>query len=258
MILPFQLQECTTVFVCGPVASGKSFLVRELLRSKPRVTVLDTVDEYSGDETYEHIYWSPQALSARYKESPYFFRVAYHVSPDMAQDFYWNFQLIWQLDQPRWFVVEEVQEFCPNTTEGLSREMRCVNLYARKRKLGFVGVSQRFAQVSKQFIDNCRMVVIFRTEEVNQLNAIAGCYGKEVAEQVRNLRRLIYHDDTGELEQTPECLVKIQGKPAVIFSLGANESPNPNPNEVSGDTETEIDQPSENSISEEPPSIPNG
>ncbi len=91
--------------------------------------------------------------------------------------------------------------------------------YARHDKLGFIGVSQRIADVHKLFTSCARMVIIFNTREARDIQAITDRWGKETAEMVQRLRPLLHDDATGITHQIPQCVVIELGKPARIFDF---------------------------------------
>lgn len=218
-----RLRECQIVFVAGPVSSGKTYLMRRWAMMQERVLLHDVAADYLGND-FEHI-WSGsqdkkalQVLVDRFKSNPHYFRIAYHVSAETIwEDFYYEYNCIWQLQQPRWFFIEECHEVYG---AGMAPGAETILRYARHNLLGVVAASQRIADVSPLLRSSARMVVLFHTKEFRDLIAIRERWGAEVEEAVKNLRPCIYNDDTRICEQEPECLVYLKGYGFRVVPLG--------------------------------------
>jgi len=218
-----QLPESIIVFVSGPVASGKSHLMKIWAQQKERVLVHDLMAEYMGEE-YEHI-WSDmqnksvRLLTERLKQNPHYFRIAYHVNGSKVQeDFFYEYASIWMLTKPRWFFVEECSEVCGYA--GMAEGMENILRYARHNLLGVVASSQRIADVSKLLTSSARMIILFFTAEFRDIQAIGDRWGKDVSDAVSKLRPCLYNDAKQELIQSPECLVILKGSGYRVVSLG--------------------------------------
>lgn len=210
------LPDCVTVFISGPVASGKSHLIKQLVDRMERSLVLDMMAEYGG-EGYEEIWANPQALAERLEKNPHYFRIAYHPK-NIPVDFHWCYVAIWQLTLPRWFIIEEVHEVCGSNS--ILDDMKDILRYSRHNMLGIVASSQRIAEVNKLLTSVARMIILFHTTEFRDIQAIDDRFGRDVAEAVQNLRPCIYDDSSKTLEQAPECVIYIRGMGWKVVSLG--------------------------------------
>lgn len=214
-----KLQPCSTVFVCGPVRSGKTTLLRKWIMGQERSLTFDLAADHMGGE-YCNIWGSPLELCERLEKNPHYYRISYHPTADKtAEDFFWVKQAIWQLKQPRWLVIEECHEVCANGS--IHPEMRDVLRYSRKMLLGVVGSSQRFADVDRLMTQSAAMIIMFHTTEPRDIEAIQQRFGKDCAVAVQNLRPCIFNDVTRICEQEPECVVKITGAGFRVVELGS-------------------------------------
>lgn len=207
-------------FLCGPVASGKTYLARKWYEALDRVVIFDTsaeLDELPG----EHFHQSPRKFAERMelseKESEGYHCV-YHPGVDVNVGFEWVVRAMWQPLDSRVLICEEVHEFMNPSYE--HDHMRIVSKYARKRNLGFVGVSQRIADTHRNFTSACRRTILFFTQEARDIDAISDRWGDDAASAVSALRPLIYRDTTGTTEQTPQALLIDRGQAPVVVDIG--------------------------------------
>jgi hypothetical protein len=213
-----RIPDCTTVFVAGPVASGKTWLIGKLVDRMERALIFDAGADYL-DANYTHIWSNPKNLAETLQKNPYYYRIAYHLNPEFREDeFSWCYRSIWTLDKPRWFVIEEAHEICP--INGVLRDAETVLRYSRHVLLGVIASSQRIADVDKLLTGGARVIILFHTSEARDIEATRLRWGKEVAEALINLRPCIYNDATKEVEQHPECIIIIKGQGFRVVSLG--------------------------------------
>lgn len=213
------LPDCKLTFVCGPVASGKTHLIRTWLKNDNRHVLFDGSGEFFDDPSREQIIANPRALYERVKSNPYFYRIVYQPGIDREDDFKWVLKAMWWIDQPKLLVCDEFHEICP--VEYKSAEVEMMLRFARHDKLGFLGASQRLADVHKLYTSACRMVVLFQTNELRDLDAAEGRWG--CGDQLQSLRPLIHDDITGVTEQIPQCIVIEKGRAPYIYDF-ATES----------------------------------
>lgn len=203
MIKPEQAGEVIGVF--GPVASGKTYLLKQWFQEMSHALVFDPSDEYTLADSNEHIYAEPTKLIKALEKGLDGFRIVYHPI-DLPAGFGWCAQALWQLDMPRWFIVEECHEVASEVMF-----QNCIR-YGRKRAaLGTICSSQRIQDVPKILTDSMRMVVLFYTEDARSRQAIRERWGEEVEQAVGSLRSLIYSESAGT-SQTPEALVVRRGQ----------------------------------------------
>jgi hypothetical protein len=211
------LVDCTTVFLCGPVSSGKTWLEKRWIDAMERSIIVDTTAACMGPE-FEHVWDSPLALVSRVQENPHYYRMAYHPGENYLAGFDWCVNTIWVAPHPRWIIIDEIHEVCG--VMSIQPKMEMLTRYSRHVLLGVVGSSQSIQSVSKLFTSSCRMVVLFHTQEARDMDAIRERYGRDVQQQVDKLRPCLYDDATQTCEQEPECLVWVRGRGTKVFSLG--------------------------------------
>jgi hypothetical protein len=215
-----ELTAGQVVFVAGPVASGKTYLLRQWALKADRVIFFDTAGDHVDETAFEHIWASPHALLERLEqaktESNY--KICYHPQ-DVEIGFDWTVSGTWQLDHPRFLFIEEVHEVMSPWTQ--HPKMKMLNKYARKREaLGVITCSQRLADVHKDLTSAARMCVLFQTYESKDLDAIAERWGSDVEMAVRELRPLQYDDSTHKVMQTPQAVVIRRG----TLQIGQNKN----------------------------------
>lgn len=209
------LPDCKMTFVCGPVASGKTWLIKKWISTINRYVAFDSTGEYSG-EGCEEIWHNPAALHLRLKSKPYYYRIVYVPGRDRESDFeHVSNAIWWRKEASRLLVCDEVADICP--VDYLDGNIEMILRFTRKAKLGFLAASQRIADVHKLFTGGCRMVVLYQTNEARDLEAIDARW--RCAEMVENLRPLIYDDDTGVTQQIPQCVVIEKGKKPYVYDF---------------------------------------
>lgn len=219
-----KLTESTNAFFCGPVRSGKTFLLRKLLAEHNRYVRFDYTGETmkEGDATVEHFY-KPLPLLERLEKNPFYFRIAYHPGKNVMEHYKWCQRAIWQFDTPRLLAIDEVHRVFPQGPK-LDEDAETAIRLARHNQLALIGASQRPQDVIKIYIDSCDLCVIYRSQEENFLNACAGHWGSEVADAVETMRPLIYRDVTKKVIQVPQCVVIVRdGNPARLYDFKTDE-----------------------------------
>lgn len=203
--------EITGIF--GPVASGKTHLIRSDIQRQNRYIVFDHAGEFSDGEKVECFFANPKGALERLRQNPYFFRLSYTPGLDIQTDFKWILSSLWHLPVSKVLVCDEVHAIAP--VSGLEKHVEMLLRFARHAHLGFVGASQRIADVSKLFTSCCRAVVLFKTDEARDLQAIEDRW--RCADMVEQLRPLKYDDNAQVTIQTPQAVLCRRGsKPEVI------------------------------------------
>lgn len=211
------LVDCTLVFVCGPVSSGKTWLLGKWNMAMERSLRFDSTADCLGPE-YAHTWDNPALLIDTIQANPYYYRIAYHPGKNRLAGFDWCQKTIWLAPLPRWFILDEVHEYC--STQSMLDGMEDSIRYSRHVLLGVLCASQRFADVARLLTQNCRMIVLFHTTEGVDLDSIQQRLGRDVRKQVENLRPCIYDDANKICEQEPQCLVWIRGQGTRVYELG--------------------------------------
>lgn len=199
------LGPCEISGAFGPMASGKTYLLNQWVKTQNRYVRFDVTGETCDDPTVEHIWCSPRMLLDRLKANPFYFRIAYHPGPELELDFYYAVKALWKQPTYKLIVCDEMHEVCSvnNTPKYVQTMMR----YARHNHLAFIGASQRIADVSKLFTTGCRTIVLFWTQEARDYDAIRDRWGTQIADEVINLRPLVYDDVKKLTKQIPQCVV---------------------------------------------------
>lgn len=213
--MPLVLPDCKMTFVCGPVASGKTHLLKTWLQNDNRHVIFDGSGEFLDDNDREQIWANPKALHARIKENPYAYRIVYQPGVERESDFEWVVKAMWWIDQPKLLVCDEFHEICP--VEYKTPVVEMMLRFARHDKMGFVGASQRIADVNKLYTSACRMVVLFQTNESRDLEAIDQRW--RCGKTVEALRPLLHDDVSGVTQQIPQCVVIEKGRKPAIYDF---------------------------------------
>jgi len=208
------LPDCKMTFVCGPVASGKTHLIKQWLQSDNRHVIFDSTGEYA-DGAHQEIWANPKLLNEKIKANPYFFRLVYVPGRNRELDFTHVLNVLWWKDTPKLLVCDEVADICP--VSSLTEDIEMLLRFARKDKLGFLAASQRIADVHKLFTGGCRMVVLFQTNEARDLDAIESRW--RCAKLVANLRPLLYNDSTATVEQVPQAVIIEKGQKPYVYDF---------------------------------------
>jgi hypothetical protein len=216
------LPDCKMTFVCGPVASGKTHLIKQWIAKDNRHVVFDSTGEYMDDGEHEEIWANPRSLHDRVRANPYYFRIVYVPGRVRQDDFTHVVNVLWWMHTPKLLVCDEVADICP--VDSLDENIEMLLRFARKDKMGFLTASQRIADVHKLFTGGCRMVILFQTHEARDLDAIDSRWG--CADMVEELRPLLYDDVAEETRQIPQCVVIEKGKKPYVYDF-ANEAPAP-------------------------------
>lgn len=209
------LPDCKMTFVCGPVASGKTHLLKRWVATDNRHVIFDSTGEYMDDGEQEEVWASPRKLYERVKANPYFFRVVYVPGRNRQEDFSHVLNALWWMDTPKLLVCDEVADICP--VDSLDEDIERLLRFARKDKMGFLTASQRIADVHKLFTGGCRMVVLFQTHEARDLMAIEDRW--KCSDLVENLRPLLYDDIKEKTLQVPQCVVCEKGKRPYVYDF---------------------------------------
>lgn len=209
------------VFVGGPVASGKTYLLQRWFERMTHALLFDSAGDHIENPGAEHIWGSPRQLAERLgqDETSSGYRIVYHPSADIQEGFHWTFAAMWQRPEPRWFILEEVHELMSPWVQ--HPDMKTLNKYARKAgSLGVIGSTQRLADVHKDFTSAARMSVLFHSEEANDIRAIGDRWGQDVEDAVRGLRPLQYSDADSIVSETPQAVVHRRGQGFEVIEVG--------------------------------------
>lgn len=216
--MPLVLPECKMTLLCGPISSGKTFLLKQFIENNNRHVIFDSTGEYLNEDTGDNrleIWKSPRTVYDTIKANPYLYRIVYVPGRDREEDFYHVLNAMWWIPVDKLLVCDEVADICP--VDSLDENIEMLLRFARKDKMGFLTATQRIADVHKLFTGGCRMVVLFQTNEARDLDAINSRW--KCAEMVANLRPLLYDDDTETVQQIPQAVVIMKGKKPYVYDF---------------------------------------
>jgi len=214
-----ELGPCEITGVFGPMASGKTYLMGQWLQTQNRYVRFDATGESTNDPTVTHVWMNNQELYLKMRETPYYFKIAFHPGRDMQGQFIDTCRAMARLDSFKLLAVDEFHEVCSvNETPEYVRDLM---RYARHARIAIIGASQRIADVHKLFTAGCRQTILFWTQEARDLDAIRDRWGRNAADMVANLRPLIYDDITKVTEQIPQCLVIVRGSKPKIYDFAS-------------------------------------
>jgi len=232
-------------FVTGKSGGGKSnsvsVVLEELLDRQYPVMVVDTDGEYYGlKEEYEllhagadegcDIQVSPEhaerlATIALEENVPVILDVSGYLDEDEADELVFEtarhlFAKEKKLKKPFLLVIEEVHEYIPEGA-GMGETGRMlikVGKRGRKHGLGVVGISQRPADVKKDFITQANWLVWHRLTWENDTKVVGRIVGSDYADEVADL-------DAGEAfvqaDWTDTAVQRVQFKRKRTFDAGA-------------------------------------
>jgi len=231
-------------FLTGKAGSGKSnsasVVLEELLDRGHAAVVIDTDGEYWGlKEDYEILHVGADeecefrvgpehadrlASLALDQNVPIVLDVSGYLDPDerdavvreMARAL---FDREKEAQRPFPLVVEECHEFVPEGSLGDVGQMLIrVAKRGRKRGLGIIGVSQRPADVKKDFITQCDWLLWHRLTWENDTKVVKRVVGKSYADRVQDL-------DDGEgflmADFLEEDVTEVQARRKRTFDAGA-------------------------------------
>ncbi len=200
-------------FITGKSGSGKSntagVVCEELLRQGMPLLVVDTEGEYYGlKEQFEILHVGADeecdlqvgvehsekiAELALDQNIPIILDVSGYLEQEEAEELikevlHHLFTKEKKAKKPFLVVVEEVHEWLPEQgSTGCSEMLTRVAKRGRKRGLGITGVSQRPAQVDKNFITQCNWRVWHRLDWDNDLKVVGRVLGKDYKDTVSQL-----------------------------------------------------------------------
>jgi len=201
-------------FITGKSGSGKSntasVIIEKLLNQGFPVLIVDTDGEYYGlKEEYEILHAGAdeecdlqigpehaEKLSelALEKSVPIIVDVSGFINEQEAKDIIRGvaqqlFAREKKLKRPFLMLVEEIHEYLPETValDNCGRMLVKVAKRGRKRGLGLCGISQRPADVKKDFITQCDWLVWHRLTWENDTNVVRRVIGSTYADRVQDL-----------------------------------------------------------------------
>lgn len=184
-------KDAPKIGVWGGTGSGKSTRVKEIIKSRDRVIVLDPIGDYQHERgfkkytTLKGLYkaiksgWNtgfrcvlivprgsdPKSVLEQLSEGLFLIQKPYYEN---------------KCSKPITLVVEEMSLCYPEKTLGASERsfLEMVNL-GRHYGVEIIGVSQRIAEVKKNFVGNCTEHYFLRLGSAADRTAVTGIIGTE-------------------------------------------------------------------------------
>lgn len=184
-------KDARKIGVWGGTGSGKSTRVKEIIRDNRRVIVLDPIGDYQRERGFRCYRSMKGIYAAIRKQWNTGFRLvltiprgndAHAVLEELAEG-------LFKIQQPYYenkpcqeitLVVEEMSLSYPERTLGQGERsfLELVNL-GRHYGVEIIGVSQRIAEVKKNFVGNCSEHYFFRLGSAADRNAVTAIIGTE-------------------------------------------------------------------------------
>jgi hypothetical protein len=243
--LPVERVLTGRAFLTGKSGSGKSnsasVVIEELLDRGFPVAIVDTDGEYYGlKEEYELLHAGADeecdiqvdvehaeklASLALEENVPFILDVSGYLDESVASELIREtarhlFAKEKKLKKPFLLVVEEIHEYVPEGggMDDTGRMLVKVGKRGRKHGLGIVGISQRPADVKKDFITQANWLVWHRLTWNNDTKVVKRIVGSEYGEAVSNL-------DAGEAfvqaDWTEADVQRVQWRRKRTFDAGA-------------------------------------
>ncbi len=165
------------IFVSGQRGSGKSYWVKNFIKTLPRCFIYDSLGEYEGDQRFLNCDAIIDFL-IQDELKPQFFTAIF--DPYNHEDFPY-FCRIMLARGDMYVVIEEIDLFTSplNTPPELMKLIK----YGRHYGIQIIGISRRPAEVSRQFTAQSTRFVIFGQREPRDLQYFRSVIGTQ-ADQI--------------------------------------------------------------------------
>lgn len=177
--------------VWGGTGSGKSTRVKEIIARNNRVIVIDPIGDYQHEKGFKNYKTLKGLYGAIREQWNTGFRVVLSVQRgqnpqgvlEQLSEGLFKIQKPYYENKPCkeiTLVVEEMSLSYPERTLGKNERsfLELVNL-GRHYGIEIIGVSQRIAEVKKNFVGNCSEHYFFRLGSASDRNAVTGIIGAE-------------------------------------------------------------------------------
>jgi hypothetical protein len=192
-------KDARKIGVWGGTGSGKSTRVKEIIKNNNRVIVIDPIGDYEqekGFKCYKTLKGLYQAIKKGWNTG---FKAVLVVQrgknpqamlEELAEGLFKIQEPYYQGKEKRilTLVVEEMSICYPERTLGQNERsfLELVNL-GRHYGIEIIGVSQRIAEVKKNFVGNCSEHFFFRLGSASDRNAVTGIIGPEHKKELISL-----------------------------------------------------------------------
>lgn len=184
----------------GPKGSGKTRRVSLLIKDIERVAVFDMVRDSQYAEDAVIIVGKPAEFARAIGRDKDAFRVVYHpviIQPlDNGLVDSPEFGPLLRLCHLRgnvYFVIDEAHLWC--NSRNCPKELMMANLIGRHQRFSMILVAQSFTGIHPAIRKNMDELYVWKIVEPSDLDGVTDRCGKDVAEQVRNLRAVEVDED---------------------------------------------------------------
>jgi AAA domain len=189
------------IIVIGPSGSGKTHEVAKIVKTRPRVATFDMMrDEQYLSEGTVVVIGQPLTFAEAISPDKETFRVVYHpviIEPlDNGLVESPEFEPLVKLCHLRgdmYLVIDEAHLWC--NSRNCPKELMMASLVGRHREFSLILIGQSFSMIHPAIRRNVDEFYTWKTVEPADLEAIRERCGKEVEEQVRQLRATEVNDD---------------------------------------------------------------
>lgn len=209
----------------GPKGSGKTYTACEGIKKMERVVVFDMVserayaaaigapEEIDPDLPPDNkiIVGRPKELAQAMPQGKEHFKIVYRPIEIEIQDNglvnapeFGPVTKLCFLRGDLWFVIDEAHLLC--NSRNCPKDLMVANLLGRHRRMSMVLVAQSFTGIHPAIRKNADEFMFWRLIEPSDLEAIRQRCGREVEEQVRNLRVLERDPKTEKLIKPGQML----------------------------------------------------
>lgn len=207
-------KDAKKIGVWGGTGSGKSTRAKELIKKQKRVIVLDPIGDWvheRGFKAYKTLRGLYRAIKSGWNtgfkavlvvprgKDPHAVLEELSEGLFLIQQPYYNNQSTKEIT----LVVEEMSLCYPEKTlaKGERSFLELVNL-GRHYGVGIIGISQRIAEVKKNFVGNCSEHYFLRLGSAADRNAVTGIIGTEHKKHLIALEsHQFLHFASGQVEQ---------------------------------------------------------
>lgn len=172
------------IFIVGRKGSGKSYLSKYLINQNyfQRVFITDKNDEYSIDGSV--IFETLSDMLDWLKNSPDDFRAICKFTDD--QDYRLLFKTVYELGNNT-IIIEELNFFVEVFLSKEDEYFKKLVRYGRHRRIDFVGICQRSADVPRLLTSQSDTFISFQQREPRDLEYISKMFGESSAKRVSEL-----------------------------------------------------------------------
>ena len=150
-----------TTLIFGKPHSGKTYLTLQMLKNLKRYIVVDQFDEYSGFVVSNEI----EALNYA-RQNPKDFKICIRLQEERPN----LFNVLYCITNYT-LIVEELSMHC--TCYIAPKFLKYIMAFGRRRKINFIGISQRPAQVNTSIRGCANTIITFNMQEPNDIKYLS-------------------------------------------------------------------------------------